>query len=1212
MRPITVLVALVLVGAPWIAPASGAATPPPSVEALLDPGLEGSPSQANGFVLAYAGAQTSPLARGGTQAVDLAKGGAAPQPSLALGEVIAFPAAPPVVASLVALRYQFEVPTLPQPISLQEVLQLDDGTCLATAPHALARQTTYAAWSVDLAAPLQACDGSGPATMPAGAHLVSFAIQTLVASPGAWPQGAPVLVDDLSVAVAAIRVSPDACGGSAYATVADALACAPAGATVLLAPRTYAGFDITSGVTVCATAPGGETCQDRQDVVVDGPASRLATVRLLAPDATLRGLVVQNPNLTATGADVTASLVQVAGDRDVVQGATLRNLGAQAASLGRRAADVGFEITGADVRLEGNRINLAAATTPLRAIDVAAPDAWIHGNLVTVPANSSTAPLDAIAVRVVADGANVSGNVLQSSSFSAKAPLGILLVGQGFALSNNGLTGFERGLDMTLTGPASSTADVFTATLPIAVRGGSPTLWNDYVVGSGTTTAVTLDDITNATFGHNHLRGATTLALGPGVHGLALDARHNDWGVYSRAAILASIADAGSGNGVDARCYLDSIPTREVCPPTPSFTIANSTWGRPIAFADASQGNGRDLAAWSWSFSDGGSATGATASHVFAAPGAYQATLAVTDADGWTSTLTRDVPVLDAAPVLLPLADQVVAEDHDLAFRVGASDPDQDNVTFAMAPLPAGATFDNATGAFRWRPGFAQEGTYGPIDVSVTDGWRTDSQAITITVGHSNAPPGMAIEGNLSGREGQPLSFLVRGSDVDGDPVSLFSTVLPVGASFVDFGNGTARLAWTPDFTQAGDYDITLQASDAQNLTESTITLHVVNVDRAPVFASIPTAYGIEGQPLQIQVSATDPDADPVSFSARGLPAGATFDAAHQVLRWVPGYLQAGAYNVTFLANDGTLSASAVGRLVVADADRAPILQPIPDVSAVAGDTVRVALHASDPDKDALRFSVPGAPAGLAFQGATLVWATSAAQAGAYALDVVVSDGNLTADAALNVTLGANAPPSAAIAVPAAAEAGVPVLLSAYGSHDADGSDAKLQYAWDFDPADGFQAQATGMNVSWRASAVGPIVVTVRVTDQAGLVAYANATMLVDDHLNVGVIASVASSGVATAIVSLRDDPFGPLTFHGVTVNVTWAPAPGLSRIVLHTVSATTRGDGVAVAPLPQDLPTGDLPGTHYVEASATLPGSYGADTEVAGAETSYSPVILA
>jgi PKD repeat protein len=59
---------------------------------------------------------------------------------------------------------------------------------------------------------------------------------------------------------------------------------------------------------------------------------------------------------------------------------------------------------------------------------------------------------------------------------------------------------------------------------------------------------------------------------------------------------------------------------------------------------------------YAWDFGDGGTATGATASHSFGAAGTYPVTLTVTDAAGATATATESVTVTEPAPDPEPVA----------------------------------------------------------------------------------------------------------------------------------------------------------------------------------------------------------------------------------------------------------------------------------------------------------------------------------------------------------------------------------------------------------------------------------------------------------------------------------------------------------------------------------------------------------------------------
>ena len=75
-------------------------------------------------------------------------------------------------------------------------------------------------------------------------------------------------------------------------------------------------------------------------------------------------------------------------------------------------------------------------------------------------------------------------------------------------------------------------------------------------------------------------------------------------------------------------------------------------------------------------------------------------------------------------------------------------------------------------------------------------------------------PPVVQAIADRTTSEGVQVGFLVEASDPNGQPVALSASPLPVGAAFVDNGDGTATFNWTPAVGQAGAYTITFTATD--------------------------------------------------------------------------------------------------------------------------------------------------------------------------------------------------------------------------------------------------------------------------------------------------------------------------------------------------------------------------------------------------------------
>jgi hypothetical protein len=114
--------------------------------------------------------------------------------------------------------------------------------------------------------------------------------------------------------------------------------------------------------------------------------------------------------------------------------------------------------------------------------------------------------------------------------------------------------------------------------------------------------------------------------------------------------------------------------------------------------------------------------------------------------------------------------------------------------------------------------------------------------------------------------------------------------------------------------TTSGTCSLTLSGvvvgdANGQPVTVSVVSGQVI-INQAPVLDPIGDQSVEEGELLEITVSATDADDDPMTFSADNLPDGADFDPETQTFSWTPRYNQAGIYAVDFEVSDGELTDS--------------------------------------------------------------------------------------------------------------------------------------------------------------------------------------------------------------------------------------------------------------------------------------------------------------
>jgi len=110
-----------------------------------------------------------------------------------------------------------------------------------------------------------------------------------------------------------------------------------------------------------------------------------------------------------------------------------------------------------------------------------------------------------------------------------------------------------------------------------------------------------------------------------------------------------------------------------------------------------------------------------------------------------------------------------------------------------------------------------------------------------------------------------------------------------------------------------GDCPLTLSNVIIGDMEGQSIAVYISNdtvtVNLPPVLSAIGNRTVYEGQTLTFVISASDPNSDPLTYSAQNLPSGATFDPATHSFSWTPSYSQANSYSgVRFTVSDGNMS----------------------------------------------------------------------------------------------------------------------------------------------------------------------------------------------------------------------------------------------------------------------------------------------------------------
>ena len=242
--------------------------------------------------------------------------------------------------------------------------------------------------------------------------------------------------------------------------------------------------------------------------------------------------------------------------------------------------------------------------------------------------------------------------------------------------------------------------------------------------------------------------------------------------------------------------------------PTASFTDSASFLALSVNGSASSDADGT-VASYAWDFGDGGTDTGATASHTYAAAGTYTVRLTVTDDKGATGTTSRAVTVATA-----PNQPPTAAFTHSESFLrtsvdgAGSSDPDGTVASYSWSWGDGTANGSGATANHT----YAAAGTY-TVQLTVTDDdGDTGTTSSSVTVVANQAPTASFTDTETF------LDLAVNGS-ASSDPDG---TLASYSWSWGDgTANGSGATA-THTYAASGSYTVRLTVTDDQGTTGTT------------------------------------------------------------------------------------------------------------------------------------------------------------------------------------------------------------------------------------------------------------------------------------------------------------------------------------------------------------------------------------------------------
>jgi PKD repeat protein len=400
-----------------------------------------------------------------------------------------------------------------------------------------------------------------------------------------------------------------------------------------------------------------------------------------------------------------------------------------------------------------------------------------------------------------------------------------------------------------------------------------------------------------------------------------------------------------------------------VTPPgnSPPTAAANGpysgTIGVPVSFNGSGSDPDSQALIFSWNFGDGSTASGATASHTYAAANTYTATLTVSDGQ-LSATASTTVQIASVAQTNHPPTAQVNGPQAGetgigVSFDGSAStDPDNDTLSYAWS-------FGDGSNGAGQKPVhvFASAGSF-TVTLTVTDSHGATAVATTsatITAAADRSPPIITLAGPKEALPGAHVTIVADASD----NIGVTSVTLDLnGADPIEISTPPyQRAIIVPDFVAPGtSYKVGATARDAAgNTSAASVTLTVVaepDTVKPQVTMKAPS-QAAPGTLLQLSATASDnAGVASVILSANGVTLATLTAAPYEAPYLVPAGTPVGSA-ITFSAqaidtSDNRAVSSAVMSVVQAPDTTPPTVGLDAPGTATAGTTFTATATAAD------------------------------------------------------------------------------------------------------------------------------------------------------------------------------------------------------------------------------------------------------------------------
>jgi hypothetical protein len=176
-------------------------------------------------------------------------------------------------------------------------------------------------------------------------------------------------------------------------------------------------------------------------------------------------------------------------------------------------------------------------------------------------------------------------------------------------------------------------------------------------------------------------------------------------------------------------------------------------------------------------------------------------------------------------PPVITSTPETNADDYRLySYRIVATDPDNDEVTFTPLTLPSWAEFNAGTGLLSGTPRYYDTGTF-EVSIKASDEYEDTIQSFSIIVANTNDKPFFVSQPDTLIRENDQYSYSIDDVDED-DELTVSVVTIP---SWLTYFDQAGMIIGRPGESDLGKALVALEVSDGKAVTEQIFYITVVS-----------------------------------------------------------------------------------------------------------------------------------------------------------------------------------------------------------------------------------------------------------------------------------------------------------------------------------------------------------------------------------------------